>query len=81
MEHPGVIVTSGADVVWIELLPDHDCPPLTEQEIATAMEWTHDHDPAHYTHEYRAATTLAALRRYRSDPYGGTTDLGLVGPE
>jgi hypothetical protein len=56
---PGVIVTSGADVVWIELLPDHDYPPLTEQEIATAMEWTRDHDPAHYTPEYCAAKTLA----------------------
>jgi hypothetical protein len=34
---PGVIVTSGADVLRIEVLPDHDYPPLTEQEIATAM--------------------------------------------
>jgi hypothetical protein len=36
---PGVIVTSGADVVWIEVLPDHDYPILTEQEIATAIKW------------------------------------------
>src|ERR1700730_11845644 len=49
---PGVIVTTGADVVWIELLPDHDCPPLTEQAIAAAMEWAPDHDPAHYPPEY-----------------------------
>jgi hypothetical protein len=67
---PGVIVTSGADVVWIGLLPDHDCPPLTEQEIATAMEWTHDHDPAHYTPEYRAATTLAFCASRRFDATG-----------
>jgi hypothetical protein len=40
MEHPGVIMTSGADAVWIEVLPDHDYPILTEQEIATAMKWT-----------------------------------------
>jgi hypothetical protein len=67
---PGLIVTSGADVVWMELLPNHDCPPLTELEIATAMEWTHDHDPAHYTSEYRAATILAFCASRRFDANG-----------
>jgi hypothetical protein len=67
---PGVIVTTGADVMWIELLPDHDYPPLTEQEIATAMEWTRDHDPAHYTPEYCAAKTLAFCASRRFDATG-----------
>jgi hypothetical protein len=67
---PGVVVTSGADVVWIELLPDHDYPPLTEQEIVTAMEWTHDHDPAHYTPEYCAAKILAFCAASRFDATG-----------
>jgi hypothetical protein len=67
---PGVIVTSGADVLWIELLPDHDYPPLTEQEIATAMEWTGDHDPAHYTPEYCATKILALCAARRFDATG-----------
>jgi hypothetical protein len=66
----GVIVTSGADVVWMELLPDHDYPPLTEQEIATAMEWTRDHDPAHYAPEYCAAKVLAFCASRRFDATG-----------
>jgi hypothetical protein len=67
---PGVIVTSGADVVWIEVLPDHDYPPLTEQEIATAMKWTRDNDPAHYTPEYCAAKILAFCASRRFDATG-----------
>jgi hypothetical protein len=65
-----VIVTSGADLMWIELLPDHDSPPLTEQEMATAMEWTRDHDPAHYTPEYCAAKILGFCTSRRFDPSG-----------
>jgi hypothetical protein len=66
----GVIATSGADVVWMELLRDHEYPPFTEQEIATAMEWTRDHDPAHYTPEYCAAKILAFCASRRFDANG-----------
>lgn len=67
---PGVIVTSGAEVVWIELLPDNDYPPMTEQEIATAMKWNRDHDPAHYTPEYCAAKILGFCASRRFDATG-----------
>jgi hypothetical protein len=67
---PGVIITSGAEVVWIELLPDNDYPPMTEKEIATAMKWTRDHDPAHYTAEYCAAKILAFCASRRFDATG-----------
>jgi hypothetical protein len=67
---PGVIVTAGADVVWMEVLPDHDYPPLTEQEIATAMKWTRHHDPVHYTAEYCAAKILAFCASRHFDATG-----------
>jgi hypothetical protein len=57
----GVIVCSGTRVVWVEVFPDHGFPPMTEEEIATAMEWDGCQNRVRYTTDYRAAQRVALV--------------------
>jgi hypothetical protein len=66
----GAIVLAGESLAWMEVFPDHNCPPLTEEKIAEEMEWDDDHDPTHYTPEYRAATTVALIADRKFDVAG-----------
>jgi hypothetical protein len=57
----GILVLAKDTVVWAEVYGHHGLRQLTAEEIARDMRRDHDPDPAHYTPEYRAASTVATV--------------------
>jgi hypothetical protein len=64
---PGVIVTSGADAVWIELLPDHDYPHCRSKR--SQLRWSGPETSIPST----THPSIARPKYWRSAPPGAST--------